>query len=61
MEELRCNGKLHGILKGGILEVKCSSRRCGAKPGVTVLHLFHTESGALLSTQKFIEEGKSPK
>ncbi|AOE44830.1 hypothetical protein BI084_gp18 [Gordonia phage Terapin] len=60
MEELRCDGKLHGILKGKFLEVKCGSRRCGAKQGVTVFHLFHTESGALLSTTKKREEGKTP-
>lgn len=53
MTELRCNGKLHGILTGRTVEVKCGSKWCGAGPGVVVLHLFDAESGALLDTKLF--------
>lgn len=53
MAELRCDHKLHGILKNKVLEVKCGSSLCGAGPGVTVLHRFNAESGALLETMKF--------
>ena len=53
MANLRCNGKLHGILEDKVLEVKCNSKFCGAGPGVVVLHLFSTESGALLETKFF--------
>lgn len=51
--ELRCNGKMHGILDEHVVEVKCGSKHCGAGPGVVVLHRFNTESGALLETQRF--------
>lgn len=51
--ELRCNGKLHGILQAEVIEIKCNSRWCGAKPGVVVLHHFNAESGALLDTKLF--------
>lgn len=53
MRELRCNGKLHGILQDKVLEVKCGSKWCGAGPGVVVLHRFDTESGALLDTEYY--------
>lgn len=53
MPELRCEGKLHGILKGNLIEVKCGSRWCGAEPGVIVLHRFNAESGALLETKRY--------
>lgn len=52
--ELRCdNGILFGILEGNTLEVKCRSRRCGALPGVVVLHRFSIETGAMLDTKKY--------
>lgn len=60
MTELRCSsGKLHGIiLTKGVIEIKCDSRWCGAKNGVTVFHRFHAESGALLDTIKKDPERK---
>jgi hypothetical protein len=52
--ELRCdNGILFGILDGNRIEVKCRSRRCGAQPGVVVIHHFCTKTGELLDTQQF--------
>lgn len=53
MTELRCNGKLHGILTANTVEVKCGSKFCGAGNGVVVLHYFDAESGALLDTKFF--------
>lgn len=52
--ELRCNNDiLFGILDEGVLEVKCRSKRCGAGPGVVVIHGFDIESGKLLGTRKY--------
>lgn len=52
--ELRCDGKLHGIvLKDGLIEIKCRSNRCGARPGVTVLHSFDPLTGNLVETHKY--------
>jgi hypothetical protein len=56
-ENLRCPGKRHAILvnpgPGGIIEVKCDSRICGAEPGRVVLHRFDTGDGELVDTLKF--------
>lgn len=57
-QEMRCENRLHGILKDGILEIKCRSKFCGAEPGVAVLHRFDMESGALLDTKLFKDPGK---
>jgi len=51
--ELRCDAKLHGILRNRTLEVKCDSRFCGHRPGVVVLHTFDLESGELISTERY--------
>lgn len=61
MIELRCDGKLHGMLEKKVLEVKCNSRWCGAIPGVVVLHLFNAESGALLETKYYKDPGRDRK
>jgi hypothetical protein len=55
-EELRCDNNIKfGELdrEDHVLEVKCRSRRCGAEPGVVVVHGFDLESGKLLGTRKF--------
>lgn len=64
--ELRCDAKKHGELIDvdgePVIEVKCSSRFCGAGPGVVVLHRFG-QDGKLLVTSRYrdpvtrIEEG----
>jgi hypothetical protein len=51
--ELRCDAKLHGILKDGKLEVKCDSRFCGHAPGVVVLHTYDITTGELISTVRY--------
>lgn len=50
--ELRCDNKLHAIMVNGLFEVKCDSRFCGAKPGVTILHRFDPLTGEF-TTLKF--------
>ena len=54
MAELRCpNRILFGDLEDGILEVKCKSARCGARPGVVVLHHFDMHTGQPLETKVY--------
>jgi len=52
--ELRCdNSILFGVVDGNVLEVKCRSSRCGAEPGVVVLHRFDLHTGKLIETRKY--------
>ena len=52
--EMRCDAKLHGVvIADGIVEVKCSSRFCGARPGRVVLHFFSGKDGHLIGTTIF--------
>jgi hypothetical protein len=60
MHELRCAKKLHGILDDGILEVKCNSRFCGAGEGIVVIHRFNTQTGELVSTNRFKDPERRP-
>jgi hypothetical protein len=55
MKEIRCpEGILFGLLPADtVLEVKCRSRRCGAGPGVVVLHRFAIPGGALIETRRY--------
>ena len=52
--DLSCKSKKHAILiSPGIIEVKCSSRFCGAGAGVVVLHRFDASTGALVGTTRY--------
>jgi hypothetical protein len=51
--DLRCEAKKHGEIDGNIVEIKCSSRFCGAGPGVVVIHRFDAETGELTETRRF--------
>lgn len=54
--DLRCSAKLHAIVVApNRVEVKCSSRFCGAGRGVVVLHQFDTTTGAVVETKKFTD------
>lgn len=55
--ELRCK-TLHGIVEGDVLEVKCSSRVCGAGPGRVVLHRFNVKTGQYSTHQYKTPEQK---
>lgn len=50
--DLRCSAKKHGEINPSFVEVKCSSRFCGAAPGVVVIHRFNHE-GELVETLQF--------
>jgi hypothetical protein len=55
--ELRCpNGIKFGEILGGELEFKCRSARCGAEPGVLVLHRF-SATGEFIGTKRYREIG----
>jgi len=59
MSDLRCeSNKLHGILNDGVIEIKCSSRFCGAGRGVAVIHKFSTRTGMLIATLRFKDPRK---
>lgn len=58
MSEIRCDHKMHGELLEGFLEVKCSSRFCGAGSGIVVIHRFDVESGKLIETNRYRDPGK---
>lgn len=52
-KDLRCpNGIKFGELTTEFIEVKCRSRRCGAQPGVVVIHRF-THEGSLIDTKHY--------
>jgi hypothetical protein len=51
--ELRCpNGIKFGELTTEFIEVKCRSRRCGAQPGVVVIHRFDHQ-GSFIGTKQY--------
>lgn len=51
--DLRCPTKKHGELDGPFVEIKCSSRFCGAAAGVVVIHRFDVSTAELVETLKF--------
>lgn len=51
--DLRCEHKKHGEIVEGILEVKCSSRFCGAGAGVVVIHRWDVLNGERLNDKRF--------
>jgi hypothetical protein len=58
--DLRCGHRKFAELdpEEGILEVKCTSKFCGAEVGVVVIHRFDVTTGELLGTLKFREPPK---
>jgi len=56
-QEFRCEHKLFAVRRDGMLEVKCNSNRCGARPGVVVLHYFDLE-GNLQDTKMYKDPGR---
>ena len=58
MDDVRCDsGILFGMLDAetAVMETKCRSKRCGARPGIAVIHRFSVKTGKLLSTRKFMD------
>lgn len=58
--QLRCEHKLHGIIRDGKLEVRCDSRLCGKRPGVIVLHTIDLRTGEV-ETKRYQEPPGSKK
>ena len=52
--DIRCDNKKHGEILEGILEIKCSSRFCGAGIGVVVIHRW-TIAGDRLPDKLFAD------
>ena len=52
--EIRCEHKKHGEIHEGILEIKCSSRYCGAGSGVVIIHRW-TLAGERLPDKRFAD------
>lgn len=51
--EMRCPNTLHGILRNGLIEVKCHHIRCTKGRAVNVLHYFDPETGAMVDTKVY--------
>jgi hypothetical protein len=56
--DLRCPHRKFGEVTvpshdEGKIEISCPSRWCGRRSDVTVLHVFSTRTGELLSTRQF--------
>jgi hypothetical protein len=57
--DIRCDSKMHGIIvEPGLIEVKCDSKFCGHRAGVTVLHRFNSLTGELVETKRYKDPGK---
>jgi hypothetical protein len=50
--DVRCQNKKHGEILDGVIEIKCSSRFCGAGSGVVVIHRW-TLTGERLDDKRF--------
>jgi len=50
--DVRCDHKKHAEIVGDVLEIKCSSRFCGAGNGVVVIHCW-TLAGDRLEDRRF--------
>ena len=51
--QMRCPHKLHGIVDGDVIEVKCGSSLCGSRSGVVVIHRFDSSTGELVGTKRY--------
>lgn len=50
---LRCESKKHAeLINDHVIEVKCSSRFCGARRGIVVIHRFDLATGNM-TTRRF--------
>lgn len=56
-KELRCSNKKHAEViepgVGGIIEVKCDSKFCGAGAGAVILHRFEVSTQNLIETRYY--------
>jgi hypothetical protein len=57
--ELRCQGGLHGIMKGGLLEVRCRHWACTR--GGVAYHLIDLYTGEVVETYRYKDPNKETK
>jgi len=50
--EMRCN-TLHGIVKNGLIEIKCHYIKCTKGKAVNVFHYFDPKTGDLVDTKVY--------
>ena len=54
MGDLRCpNNRLHGVLRDGLLEVKCDNKWCTNRKRLVVLHYFDVKTEEMVKTIKY--------
>jgi len=54
MGDLRCpNNRLHGVLRNGLLEVKCDNKWCTNRKRLVVLHYFDVKTEQMVKTVKY--------
>lgn len=58
--ELRCQGGLHGIMKNGLLEVKCRHWACTRGHNVAY-HLIDPATGEVVETYRYKDPNKEKK
>lgn len=55
--ELRCAGGLLGIMKDGLLEVKCRHWAC-TRGGHVTYHLINVDTGEIVETNRYKDPNK---
>lgn len=55
--QLRCRSSIHGIVKNGLLEVKCKHWYCTRGNAIT-FHYFDLETGELVETKQYKDPNK---
>lgn len=60
-KEVRCRSRILGIVteNGSLLEIKCSSKLCGAAKGVVVFHYIELSTMNVVETKRFKDPSKS--
>lgn len=56
--DFRCPGTLHGILRDGLIERKCSHIACTQGRPVTVFHYWDPNTGELVDTKVYKDPGR---
>lgn len=49
----RCSSRIAFRVEDGLIEVKCSSKLCGAGRGKVILHYFDTKTYRLIRTEAY--------
>lgn len=52
--EMRCESRtLHGVIRDGLIEVKCRDRKCKKELGAATFHYFDPLTGELIKTNSY--------